>query len=133
MPSTFHRGETGQVMVGSDVVAVVTSWNATVTNEAYEITTIGKAFREYTGGMVTCTGTIDFIYDSSDDGTRALITKTKQGATVGLKLYVDKDEDPVINTTAFLNSVDSSATVGEIASMTANFTSSAAVTFQNVT
>ena len=124
----FFRGESGQVEVNDTAVAVVTSWTATVTREAYETTRIGTGFRQYASGMLTTTGTVEFIYDTGDTAGKEIIGDLAAGEIVTLKLYNDKSKNPTIQSDVFLNSLDASATVGEIATMTANFTASGEIT-----
>lgn len=127
----FFKGESGKVEVQGAAVAVVTSWTATVTREAYETTRIGTNYRQYESGMLTTTGTIEFIYDTGDTAGKNIISKLAAGDAVRLELFNDKTKTATISTSAFLNSLDASATVGEIATMTANFTATASITVNN--
>ena len=133
----FIRGETGRVRIGNkgaggiQDVGVVTSWTANVTRETYEVTRIGENFRQYTGGMLTVTGTVEFIYDTSDTGAAAIITALKNTPDSEIvRLYLgNNSKGDTIASDVIFNSLDASATVGEIATMTANFSNSGEVTF----
>lgn len=135
----FFRGENGEVKIGASdataeevkTVAVVTSWTANVTRETYEVTRIGRNYRQYTGGMLTVTGTIDFIFDSSDSATVSIFTALKdEPDSEIMKLFLYNGNTETIESNVIFNSIDASATVGEITSMTANFSNSGAVTFK---
>ena len=112
-------------------MGVVTSWTANVTRETYEVTRIGENFRQYTGGMLTVTGTVEFIYDTSDAGTTAIITALKATPDSEIvRLYLgNNSKGDTIASNVIFNSLDASATVGEIATMTANFSNSGEVAF----
>lgn len=127
----FFKGESGRVEVQNQAVGVVTSWTATVTREAYETTRIGTNYRQYAPGMLTTTGTVEFIYDTGDSGGKSIISKLASGSTARLELFNDKTKNATIETTVFLNSVEASAIVGEIATMTATFTATGSITIRN--
>lgn len=83
-------GKGGKVMVASDPVAFVESWDFSIDDEALETTGLAAAARTYIGrGLPTISGTITFrALDNSDTATAALRAAALDNSTaIALKLY----------------------------------------------
>lgn len=78
---TFYRGEEGLVKFAdaSDgtltVVTGVRSWSLSVEKEALEITAHADTSRDFTGGLVSGSGTMELLYEktAAGDGKGALV------------------------------------------------------------
>lgn len=92
---TFYRGEEGLVKFAHDagdtltVVTAVRSWSLSVEKEAIEITAHADTSRDFTGGLVSGSGTMELLYentaaaDGKGDLIREAITSSvAEGASI---------------------------------------------------
>ena len=83
-----HTGSEGTVKVGSNAIAEIRSFSIEETADTLDDTTMGTIARTYKSSLTTFTGTIDVLWDETDEsGQGALII----GASVTLNLYPDAD------------------------------------------
>jgi hypothetical protein len=82
-------GKSGKVMVSSDAVAMIESWELSLDNPAIETTGLGATARTYVGqGLPAGTGTLTWkALDLEDTATGALNTAFLAGTAVTLTLY----------------------------------------------
>ena len=79
-----HTGSEGTVKVGSNAIAEIRSFSIEETADTLDDTTMGTIARTYKSSLTTFTGTIDVLWDETDEsGQGALII----GASVTLNLY----------------------------------------------
>ena len=73
MSGSFLRGEQGSFAFQSrtatktnaqTIISNVRSWNATIEQEIYDITTQGSGFRKFKEGLISLTGSAEIIYKS---------------------------------------------------------------------
>ena len=72
------RGEQGAVQfeTGSGSLATVVgtrSWSLTITKETYETTDHGDTFRNFIGGLISGSGTVELVYDPDATGQAGFI------------------------------------------------------------
>ena len=85
---TTHTGSEGTVKVGSNAIAEIRSFSIEETADTLDDTTMGTIARTYKSSLTTFTGTIDVLWDETDEsGQGALII----GASVTLNLYPEGD------------------------------------------
>ena len=116
----------------------VRNWTFSLNREAYETTSIGQNFRNYTHGMLTGDGTIDILNSDDDDYKNLIKNLTSSNADgdvlagdVLLVLSISKGDedsqapgytgDSYFAFRAFLTVGDFSATVGELSAVNFNF------------
>lgn len=82
-------GKSGKVMVSTNTVAFVESWDLDISDEALETTGLGGSARSYIGrGLPALSGSLSFrALDNSDTATAALRAAMLGGSSVSLKLY----------------------------------------------
>ena len=99
----FFRGEEGSVLfdkAGSSAAAVAgtTSWTLDITKDVLETTDHGDTFRNYTGGLVSGTGTVELQYTQGASSTKeselindilAAPSTEAESANAQFKLYLD--------------------------------------------
>jgi predicted secreted protein len=101
-----YEGSAGQVKIksGADTltaVASVRSWNLDITRETVEDTVMGDGNRTYKKGLQDYSGSMDIVFDSSEDAvvSTALTPDTDDAVTV--EFYSDAND----NTTKFEGTV----------------------------
>ena len=99
----FFRGEEGSVLfdkAGSSAAAVAgtTSWTLDITKDVLETTDHGDTFRNYTGGLVSGTGSVELQYTQGASSTKeselindilAAPSTEAESANAQFKLYLD--------------------------------------------
>ena len=84
----FFRGEEGSVKFskdGSEALATVistTNWSLDITKDTLDVTAHGKTSREFIGGLISGSGSIDFLYTAATatDTTGEILRDVLQGS-----------------------------------------------------
>lgn len=82
-------GKGGSVKQGANALAMVESWEMSISDEALETTGLGASARTYIGrGLPQNTGTVNYrALDNSDTGTAAIRAAALAGTELALDLY----------------------------------------------
>jgi len=101
-----YEGSAGQVKIksGSDAltaVASVRSWNLDVTRETVEDTVMGDGNRTYKKGLQDYSGSMDIVFDSSENTIVSTALTPDTDDTVSIEFYSDANDD----TTKFAGNV----------------------------
>lgn len=128
-----YTGRDGQLLLGSQTLVKVTSWSLQADLELLETTSIGDHRRSFAPGVLSYSGSASLIYYKENDGNidassllRKLVNTDTNGAsasdavTLTLRLADGSDLNDV-KLTAYLNSVQIGAAVGEIVSAQVSF------------
>jgi hypothetical protein len=139
-----YTGRDGRLLLGSDALVKVTSWNLQADLELLETTSLGDALRSFTPGIQSFSGSASLIYYKADaggiDASRLLTKLVKAGSdgvadsdTVTLTLRLADGSDlNDITLTAYITSATIGAAVGEIVSAQINFQATGALTTASV-
>ena len=139
-----YTGRDGRLLLGSDTLVKVTSWQLQADVELLETTSVGDALRTFTPGVQSFSGSAALIYYKADAGSidaSRLLTKlvktgesgVSDGDTVTLTLRLaDGNDLNDITLTAYINSVTIGASVGEIVSAQISFQATGALTTASV-
>jgi hypothetical protein len=128
-----YTGRDGQLLLGGNTLVKVTSWSLQADLELLETTSVGDHRRTFAPGVLSCSGTASLLYYKENDGTidastllRKLVNTNASGAseadavTLTLRLADGPDLNDV-TLTAYLNSVQLGAAVGEVVSAQVSF------------
>jgi hypothetical protein len=139
-----YTGRDGRLLLGSDTLVKVTSWQLQADLELLETTSLGDALRTFTPGIQSFSGSASLIYYKADagsiDASRLLTKLVKTGTdgvtasdavTMTLRL-VDGSDLNDITLNAFITSASIGAAVGEIVSAQINFQATGALTTASV-
>ena len=132
------RGEQGAVQfeTGSGSLATVVgtrSWSLTITKETYETTDHGDTFRNFIGGLISGTGTVELVYDPDATGQAGLIediVKTNDATDASFELFTTGTSTGT-DSVAFggiITDMEITSTVGELVVVTCNFVTSGTIT-----
>ena len=132
------RGEQGAVQfeTGSNSLATVVgtrSWSLTITKETYETTDHGDTFRNFIGGLVSGSGTVELVYDPDATGQAGLIedvVKTNDAADASFELFTTGTSTGT-DSVAFggiITDMEITSTVGELVVVSCNFVTSGTIT-----
>ena len=131
----FFRGEEGSVLfdkAGSSATAVAgtTSWSLDITKDVLETTDHGDTFRNYTGGLVAGTGTVELQYtqEASSAKSAELIndilaapSTELESANAQFKLYLDTTGTKGFTFDAIITTATFGTTVGDLTTVSVSF------------
>ena len=131
----FFRGEEGSVLfdkAGSSASAVAgtTSWSLDITKDVLETTDHGDTFRNYTGGLVSGTGTVELQYtqEASSAKSAELIndilaapSTEAESANAQFKLYLDTSGTKGFTFDAIITGATFGTTVGDLTTVSCSF------------
>ena len=132
------RGEQGAVQfeTGSGSLATVVgtrSWSLTITKETYETTDHGDTFRNFIGGLISGSGTVELVYDPDATGQAGLIedvVKTNDATDASFELFTTGTSTGT-DSVAFggiITDMEITSTVGELVVVTCSFVTSGTIT-----
>ncbi len=82
-------GRRGVVSIGSNALGRVTSFNYEESADDIEATAMGDATKQYLGGLVEGSGSVECQFDAADTEQEGLMDDLRAGTTVDLKLQFD--------------------------------------------
>lgn len=93
-----YEGSAGTVKIksGADAltaVASVRSWSLDVTRDTVEDTAMGTGNRTYKKGLQSYSGSMDIVFDSSEDTIVSTALTPDTDATVGIEFYAEGTDD----------------------------------------
>lgn len=132
------RGEQGAVQfeTGSGSLATVVgtrSWSLTITKETYETTDHGDTFRNFIGGLISGTGTVELIYDPDATGQSGFIedvVKVNDATDASFELFTTGTSTGT-DSVAFggiITDMEITSTVGELVIVSCSFQTSGTIT-----
>ena len=133
----FHRGEEGSVKFknGSgttEAIVSTTGWSLDTTKETLECTGHGDTFRKYVGGLMSGSGTIDFLYTAASGNETANlladILTAEDPADAQFELFLDTSGAKKVSFSGIVTGTSLSATTGDLETVSVSFISSGAIT-----
>ena len=131
----FFRGEEGSVLfdkTGSSAAAVAgtTAWTLDITKDVLETTDHGDDFRNYTGGLISGTGTVELQYTQEAASAKSselindilVASDTEaESANAQFKLYLDTSGTKGFTFDAIITSASFGTTVGDLTTVSCSF------------
>jgi hypothetical protein len=132
------RGEQGAVQfeTGSGTLATVVgtrSWSLTITKETYETTDHGDTFRNFIGGLISGSGTIEIVYDPDATNQPEIIEdviKTNDAVDASFELFTTGTTSGTdsVSFNGIITDMEITSTVGELVIATCSFVTSGTIT-----
>ena len=132
------RGEQGAVQfeTGSGTLATVVgtrSWSLTITKETYETTDHGDTFRNFIGGLISGSGTVELVYDPDATGQAGLIedvVKTNDATDASFELFTTGTTTGTdsVQFGGIITDMEITSTVGELVVVSCNFVTYGTIT-----
>ena len=132
------RGEQGAVQfeTGSGSLATVVgtrSWSLTITNETYETTDHGDTFRNFIGGLISGSGTVELVYDPDATGQAGFIedvVKVNAATDASFELFTTGTSTGTdsVSFGGIVTNMDITSTVGELVIVSCSFVTSGTIT-----
>ena len=134
---TTLRGEQGQVRfeTGSGSLAQVVgtrSWSLTIEKDTYDTTVHGDTFRQFIGGLISGSGTVELVYDPDATGQASFIediVKTNDATDASFELFTTGSTTGT-DSVAFggiITNMEITSTVGELVIVSCSFITSGTI------
>ena len=133
----FFRGEEGSVKFinGSgtpEAIVSTTGWSLDTTKETLECTGHGDTFRKYVGGLISGSGTVDFLYTAASGNETANlladVLTAEDPADAQFELFLDTSGTKKVSFNGIVTGTSLSATTGDIETVSVSFITSGTIT-----
>ena len=133
----FFRGEEGSVKFKNtsgttEAIVSTTAWSLDITKETLDVTAHGATSRANIGGLISGTGTIDFLYTAATGNETANlladVLTTEDAGDAQFELFLDTSGTKKVSFTGIVNSSTLTAATGELETVTVGFTTNGAIT-----
>ena len=133
----FFRGEEGSVKFinGSGTPAAITSttaWTLDTTKDTLDVTAHGATSRSFVGGLISGSGTVDFLYTAaSGDETAnffADVLTAEDPADAQFELFLDTSGTKKVSFNGIVTGSSLSSSVGDLSTVSISFVTSGAIT-----
>ena len=133
----FVRGEEGSVKFknGSgttEAVVSTTSWSLDITKDTLDVTAHGDTSRAFVGGLISGSGTIDFLYTAASGNETANlladVLTAEDPADAQFELFLDTSGSKKVSFNGIVTGTSLSAATGDLETVSVSFTTSGAIT-----
>ena len=133
----FIRGEEGSVKFknGSgttEAIVSTTSWSLDISKDTLDVTAHGATSRSFVGGLVSGSGTIDFLYTAADSNETANLVDdvltTEDAGDAQFELFMDTSGTKKVTFSGIVTGTSLSATTGDLETVSVSFITSGAIT-----
>tara|TARA_R100001129_G_scaffold81653_1_gene55660 strand:- start:74 stop:490 length:417 start_codon:yes stop_codon:yes gene_type:complete len=131
------RGEEGSVKFknGSgttETIVSTTGWTLDTTKDTLDVTTHGNTFRAFAGGLISGSGTVDFIYTAaSGNETENLLDDVLVAEDAGdaqFELFLDTSGTKKVTFSGIVTGTSLSSTVGDLETVSVSFVTNGTIT-----
>ena len=133
----FFRGEEGSVKFKNgtgtvEFIASTTGWSLDTVKDTLDVTAHGATSRSFVGGLISASGTVDFLYTAaSGNETENLIDDVLVAEDAGdaqFELFLDTSGSKKVSFSGLVTGTSLSATTGDLESVSVSFITSGAIT-----
>ena len=133
----FFRGEEGSVKFKNssgttEAIVSTTGWTLDTTKETLDVTAHGNTTRNFVGGLISGSGTIDFLYTAaSGNETENLVDDvliTEDAGDAQFELFLDTSGAKKVSFSGIVTGTSLSATTGDLETVSVSFITSGAIT-----
>ena len=131
------RGEEGSVKFinGSgtaETIVSTTGWTLDTSKETLDVTAHGNTFRAFAGGLISGSGTVEFIYTAaSGNETENLIDDILTAEDAGdaqFELFLDTSGSKKVSFSGIVTGTSLSAAVGDLETVSVSFVTNGTIT-----
>ena len=132
----FFRGEEGSVKFknGSgttEAIVSTTGWTLDTTKDTLDVTAHGDTFRNFVGGLISGSGTVDFLYTAaSGNETETLVDDVltaEDPADAQFELFLDTTGTKKVTFNGIVTGTSLSATTGDLETVSVSFITSGTI------
>ncbi len=133
----FFRGEEGSVKFinGSgtaEAIVSTTGWSLDITKDTLDVTSHGATSRSFVGGLISGSGSIDFLYTAASGNETANlladVLTAEDPADAQFELFLDTSGTKKVSFTGIVQGTTLSAQTGDLETVSVSFITSGAIT-----
>ena len=133
----FFRGEEGSVKFKNasgttEAIVSTTGWTLDTTKDTLDVTAHGATFRSFVGGLISGSGTVDFLYTAAGSNeTENLVDDVltvEDPADAQFELFLDTDNSKKISFSGIVTGTSLSAATGDLETVSVSFVTSGTIT-----
>ena len=133
----FFRGEEGSVKFKNgtgttEAIVSTTSWSLDISKDTLDVTAHGATSRAFVGGLISGSGSIDFLYTAaSGDETANLLADVltaEDPADAQFELFLDTSGTKKVTFNGIVQGTTLSAQTGDLETVSVSFITSGAIT-----
>ena len=133
----FFRGEEGSVKFinGSgtaEAIVSTTGWSLDITKDTLDVTAHGATSRSFVGGLISGSGTIDFLYTAASGNETANlladVLTAEDPADAQFELFLDTSGTKKVSFNGIVQNTTLSAETGNLETVSVSFITSGAIT-----
>ena len=133
----FFRGEEGSVSFDNGsgsvgAIASTTAWTLDTTKDTLDVTAHGATSRSFVGGLISGSGTVDFLYTAASGNETANlladVLTTEDAADAQFELFLDTSGTKKVSFNGIVTGTSLSSTVGDLSTVSVSFITSGAIT-----
>ena len=132
----FFRGEEGSVKFKNgtgttEAIVSTTGWTLDTTKDTLDVTSHGATFRSFVGGLISGSGTVDFLYTAAGSNeTENLVDDVltaEDPADAQFELFLDTSGTKKVSFNGIVTGTSLSATTGDLETVSVSFITSGAI------
>ena len=133
----FFRGEEGSVNFKNssgttEAIVSTTGWTLDTTKDTLDVTAHGDTFRKNIGGLISGSGTVDFLYTAASGNETANlladVLTTEDAADANFELFLDTSGTKKVSFSGIVTGTSLSSTVGDLSTVSVSFITSGTIT-----
>lgn len=133
----FFRGEEGSVNFKNasgttEAIVSTTGWTLDTTKDTLDVTAHGDTFRKNIGGLISGSGTVDFLYTAATGNETANlladVLTTEDPADANFELFLDTSGTKKVSFSGIVTGTSLSSTVGDLSTVSVSFITSGTIT-----
>jgi len=133
----FFRGEEGSVKFknGSgttEAIVSTTSWSLDISKDTLDVTAHGATSRAFVGGLISGSGSIEFLYTAASGNETANlladVLTAEDPADAQFELFLDTSGTKKVSFSGIVNNTTLSAQTAELETVSVSFITSGAIT-----
>ena len=133
----FFRGEEGSVKFKNgagttEAIVSTTGWTLDTSKDTLDVTSHGATSRSFVGGLISGSGTIDFLYTAADGNETANLVDdvlvAEDAGDAVFELFMDTSGTKKVSFSGIVTGTSLSATTGDLETVSVSFITSGAIT-----
>ena len=133
----FFRGEEGSVKFKNssgttEAIVSTTSWSLDVSKDTLDVTAHGDTSRAFVGGLISGTGSIDFLYTAASGNETANlladVLTTEDAGDAQFELFLDTSGTKKVSFSGIVTGTTLSAVTGDLETVSVSFQTNGAIT-----
>ena len=133
----FFRGEEGSVKFKNgtgttEAIVSTTSWSLDISKDTLDVTAHGATSRAFVGGLISGSGSIDFLYTAASGNETANlladVLTAEDPADAQFELFLDTSGTKKVSFSGIVSGTTLSAETGNLETVSVSFITSGAIT-----